>query len=81
MTLEELRAKYPDESDEALRKALAIINAEPQPIEKIWASENVMPDVPLEAGPDGLTKPMRELNEFAEKHGMPIPFKSRPRAP
>jgi hypothetical protein len=73
-TFDDIRAKYPRLTDEEVRQTVALLNRKPKTFREICESENVMSDTVPEVGPDGLTKPMRECNRFAEEHALPIPF-------
>lgn len=80
MTRDEMRRRHPDLTEKDLDELEALhASMVPQPIEKIWESENDVTDPPQGVGPDGLTKPMRELNRFADENALPIPFPPRPK--
>jgi hypothetical protein len=77
MTRDELRTRHQHLSEDELTELEARLARRPQPIEKIWESENDVTDPPQGVGPDGLTKPMRELNRFADENALPVPFPTR----
>ena len=70
----DLRHKYPTLTEEQLRKVAAMLNKPAASVRDIWAGENQVNPSPQAIGPDGLTRPQRQMNEFAEKHGLPGPF-------
>lgn len=78
-TFDDLRKKYPTRSDADIRLALEYLNTPPASVREIREGENQVGEAEVETGPDGLTKPQRELNRFAEENALPIPFPVRPR--
>lgn len=68
----------PDLSPEDIAEVLGMLNEEPIPMVERWARENddlVRSIVtPRKLGPNRLRNALRELNEWAEEQGLPIPF-------
>jgi len=78
-TADDLRHKYPHLTEEQLRKVAAMLNKPVPSVRDIWAGENQVNESPRSIGSDGLTEREREMNAFAEKHHLPIPFPPRKR--
>jgi len=76
-TTEGIRRRFPDASEELIQRVVLLLNRRPAKRREIWAGEDQRGDDPQELGADGLTDPMRELNAFAERNGLPIPFPPR----
>lgn len=74
---EHLRTKYPTLSDAALCQVVELLNRPRASVRHVWAGEDQRSDTPQEVGPDGLTKPQREMNAFAYEHSLPLPFPCR----
>lgn len=69
-TIEELRARYPGASDEALRKALDIINAPILPLRVRWMLDDLSRALTAEDfEPERLEKWKREVIRGLEKTG------------
>lgn len=79
MTRDEMRRRHPHLTEEELDGLEELHARKPQLIEEIWESENDVRDPPQECDADGFTRPMRELNRFAEEHALPVPFPVKPR--
>lgn len=76
--LEDVRRKYPKLTEAQANRAVELLNKAPAPLRQIWDGESQMPEVQQAVGPDGLTRPMRELNRFADENALPIPFPVKP---
>jgi hypothetical protein len=76
-TFEEVRPRHPHLTDAQVRKIVELLNTPPQALLDIWESEAQVSGELQYAGPDGLTKPMREVNRYAEENALPIPFPPR----
>ena len=74
ITFDYLKKKYPTFSDDAIRKAVALLNRKPASVREIWAGEDQRGARPQAIGDDGLTNRQREMNEFAEENALPLPF-------
>jgi hypothetical protein len=74
-TFESLRKKHPALSDADIGQAVEYLNQPPRSRHEIWDGENQVSGVEVATGPDGLTRPQRELNRFAEENALPIPFR------
>ncbi|HZZ92155.1 MAG TPA: hypothetical protein VFE23_06305 [Usitatibacter sp.] len=77
-TAEELRPRFPHLTEEEMQKLVALLNRPRATRRQIWAGEDQRGE-PLELDADGLTRPMREVNAFAEQNALGIPFPPRRR--
>lgn len=75
---EDVRRKYPKLTAAEAHRVVELLNKAPAGLRKIWNGEAQMPDVQQGVGPDGLTRPMRELNRFADENALPMPFPLKP---
>lgn len=74
-------AAEPDLTPEEVEEVVQMLNEEPVPMRVRWeAEEDDLAESmanPPKIGPDGLTKAMRLVNQWAEAQGLPIPFPPR----
>lgn len=77
-SFDDLRKKYPASTDAEIHQTVAYLNTPAASVRDIWDGENQVGDAELGTGPDGLTRPQRELNRFADENALPMPFKVRP---
>ena len=76
-TFDQVRAKYPSLTTDEVQEVVDLLNRKRMTIREIWDNENDVSEVEMTVGADGLTRPMRECNRFAEEHALPLPFPTR----
>ncbi|HZZ94279.1 MAG TPA: hypothetical protein VFE23_17090 [Usitatibacter sp.] len=77
-TADEMRLRFPHLTETQVQRLVALLNRPKATIREIWAGEDQRGE-PLELDADGLTRPMREVNAFAEENALGIPFPPRRR--
>ena len=76
-TAEDVLATHPQLSRESAQLVADNLNRPPKSVRAIMEAETVGGDSLPALGRDGLTQPMRQLNDFAEENALPKPFATR----
>jgi hypothetical protein len=73
-TVKDVLAKHQHLSQESAQSVADNLNRPPKSVKAIMEAETVGGDNLPALGRDGLTEPMRQLNDFAEENALPRPF-------